>query len=192
MMRSAFYRYVLPVAAAVGLMAFIGVPFIDHVLGDWFQTDVRLRARLTMSSVGEPLAALLDPADPARAQAYLERVAGDERLLGFVVCRPDGATVVRTVHVPASVTCPDGSSLEPHSESQPAPRADRLAVAGFDLATASGRHFRVLVVHDLSYIDRRQAAARNFVLAFAMFVACVLAIVVAIGIRALLQKWIRC
>jgi len=191
MMRGLLFRYLLPVAAAVGLVAFIGVPYIDHVLGDWFQADVRMRSRLAMSSIGEPLAALMDPLDTARAQAYLDRVAGDARLLGFVVCKPDGAAVLRTTQVPASVTCPDGSALEPHSESLPAPRADRLAVSGFDLATASGQNFRVLVVHDLSYIDRRQAAARNFVLAFALIVACALALVVAIGIRTLLQKWIR-
>ena len=190
-MRGVLYKYLLPIAAAVGLVAFIGVPYIDHVLGNWFQNDVRLRARLTMSSVGMPLAGLLDPADPARAQAYLERVAGDERLIGFVVCSPDGATMVRTIHVPASVTCPDGNALEPHSESLPLPRSDRLAVSGFDLATASGRNFRVLIVHDLSFIDERQATARNFVLAFALIAACALALVVAIGIRVLLQKWIR-
>ena len=190
-MRSAFYRYLLPIAVAVGLMAFVGVPYIDHVLGGWFQADVRMRTRLVMTSIGEPLAAMIDPRDPARAQAYLERVAGDERLLGFVVCRPDGATILRTPQVPASVACPDGSALEPHSESLPAPRADRLAVSGFDLTTTSGQNYRVLVVHDLGYVDRRQATARNFVLAFALVVACALALVIAIGIRMLLQKWIR-
>jgi trehalose 6-phosphate synthase len=190
-MRGLLFRYLLPIAVAVGLMAFVGAPYIDHVLGGWFQADVRMRARLAMTSISEPLAALMDPPDSARAQAYLERVAGDERLLGFVICTPAGATVVRTVHVPASVTCPDGGALEPHSESLPAPRSDRLAVSGFDLATASGHDFRVLVVHDLSYIDRRQATARNFVLAFALIVACALALVVAVGIRVLLKKWIR-
>lgn len=191
MMRSVLFRYLLPIAVAVGLMAFVGVPFVDRVLGDWFQTDVRMRARLTMTSIGEPLAALMDPQDPARAQAYLERVAGDERLLGFVVCRPNGATILRTKQVPASVACPDGSALEPHSESLPPPRADRLAVSGFDLTTASGQNFRVLVVHDLGYIDRRQAMARNFMLAFALIVAGALALIVAFGIRMLLQRWIR-
>ena len=191
MMRSVLFRYLLPVAVAVGLMAFVGVPYVDRVLGDWFQTDVRMRARLAMTSIGEPLSALMDPQDPARAQAYLERVASDERLLGFVVCRPDGATILRTKQVPASVACPDGSALEPHSESLPVPRSDRLAVSGFDLTTASGQSIRVLVVHDLGYIDRRQAMARNFMLAFALIAAGALALVVAFGIRMLLQKWIR-
>ena len=37
-------RYVLPVAAAVSLVAFVGVPYIDQVLAGWFRSDVQLRA----------------------------------------------------------------------------------------------------------------------------------------------------
>jgi trehalose 6-phosphate synthase/phosphatase len=190
-MRNALFRYLLPIVVAVSLVAFIGVPYIDHILSGWFQSDVRMRAQLVMTSIDEPLAALMDPADPARAQAYLERVAGDERLLGFVVCRPDGQTVVRTAQVPASVACPDHGAAESASDASPATRADRLAVSGFDLTTVAGKNFRVLVVHDLSFIDRRQTTARNFVLAFALVAACALALAIAIGIRMLLQRWIR-
>jgi trehalose-6-phosphate synthase len=191
MMRGLMVRYLLPVAAAVGLVALIAVPYIDHVLAGWFQSDVRMRARLVMTSIGEPLAALMDPVDSPRAQTYLERVADDDLLLGVVICRPDGETVVRTVRIPPSVTCPNSRALEPHSESLPPPRADRLAVSGFDLTSKTGQQFRVLIVQDLGFIDSRQAAARNFVLIFALVAASALALAVAIGIRVLLQKWIR-
>jgi trehalose 6-phosphate synthase len=190
LLRGALLRYLLPIALAVSLVALIGVPYINHILEGWFQSDVRMRARLVMASIDEPLAALLVPADVARAQAYLERVAGDERLVGIVVCRTNGAAVVRTTHVPRSVVCPDNAGAGPAPDTSAIQRADQLEISSFTLATA-GPKFRVLIVHDLRFIDRRQTTARNFVLAFALFAACALALVVAIGIRLLSHRWIR-
>ena len=59
MIRPFVLRYLVPIAAAVALLAVVGVPYIDRVLNDWFRSDVQLRARLVMTSIDEPLAALL-------------------------------------------------------------------------------------------------------------------------------------
>jgi trehalose 6-phosphate synthase len=49
----------------------------------------------------------------------------------------------------------------------------------------------VLVVHDLGFIDRRQSAARNFLLGAAVLVAATLAALFGLGLRLLLNRWIR-
>ena len=72
MIRSIFIRYVLPIAAALSIIAFVGVPYIEHMLTDWFRSDIELRARLVMNSMEEPLAGLLERNESARLAAYLE------------------------------------------------------------------------------------------------------------------------
>ena len=86
MIRSVFIRYILPIAAALSIIAFVGVPYIEHMLTDWFRADIELRARLVMNSMEEPLAGLLERNESARLAAYLERVVSDERLLAVLIC----------------------------------------------------------------------------------------------------------
>ncbi len=189
--RSALVRYLLPVAAAVGLVAFFGVPYIDRILAGWFRSDVQLRARLVMSSIEEPLGRLLDQSDFERARNYLARVASDERLLGVIVCDPEYARVVRTQLVPIGISCAtDGPIPEGNSEMR-GPDDGRFEVSSFALETPSGAPYRVLIVHDLGFIDRRQTTARNIVLAFALLTSCALAMLAGFGLRLLLNRWIR-
>jgi trehalose 6-phosphate synthase/phosphatase len=182
-------RYLLPIVAAVGLIGFVGVPYIDHLLAQWFRSDVQLRARLVMTSIEPTLARLLDDGDANVSRDYLGRIAGDERLLGFAVCDANGERIVRTGSFPAPVNCTTVDAAEPDRLSD---TGDGLVeVSGFPLTTPAGRTYRVLVVHDLGFIDRRQSAARNFLLGAAVLVAATLAALFGFGVRLLLNRWIR-
>jgi trehalose-6-phosphate synthase len=188
--RQIFIRYALPIAAAVSLIALVVVPIIDDILAGWFRSDVQTRAQLVMMSIEEPLDAILARGDHKSALAYLDRVASDEKLLGVVVCAADGTEVVRTERAPRVVTCDETVPSKSASELAPS-RADLFEVSVFPIQAAAGSRYRVLVVHDLGFIDRRQTTARNFVLAFTLAAACALAFIVAFAIRSLLQRWIR-
>jgi trehalose-6-phosphate synthase len=190
-LRGVVLRYLLPAVAAVGLLAFVGVPYIDHLLSGWFRADVQLRARLVMTSVEQPLAALLDSADVARAMIYLTHVAGDERLLGIVVCEPTGESVLRTPLAPTLMKCSSLSAGMPEANEVVRSAAGLVQVSSFPLATPSARHYTVLLAHDLGYIDRRQTAARNLVLAFAVIAVAALAVLGGITFRVLLNRWTR-
>jgi trehalose 6-phosphate synthase len=189
--RNAALRYVLPVGATVSLVALVFVPYIDGILDGWFRSDVQMRASLVMNSIEEPLGRLLDQSDLERARGYLSRVASDERLLGVVVCDPGDARVVRTQLVPVGIGCATDGAIPAGESVTRAPGRRLLEVSSFALTTPSGRPYRVLIVHDLGFIDRRQTTARNFVLAFALLASCALAALAGFGIRFLLNRWIR-
>ncbi len=190
MIRKVLARYVLPAMAAVGLIALVGVPYIDRILAGWFRSDVQMRAGLVMSSLEEPLSALVAGGDATRARAYLERVSSDERLLGLVICTAGGRDFVRTGRVPASVHCPLTEAAEGGLDAL-ASAPDSLEVSAFPLHVAGQPAYSVLVVHDLGFIDRRQSTARNFMLAFTVIATVVLAALAALAFRLLLQRWIR-
>ena len=189
--RSIAVRYLVPMAAAVVLVALLGVPYVDRILAGWFRSDVQMRAQLVMTSIEEPLGTLLEREDLERARNYLGRVSGDERLLGVVVCAPDGSRVVRTPLVPDTVICAtDGTEASAGSTARRA-GSGLVEISRFPLPTANGDPYAVLIVHDLSFIDRRQTSARNFVLAFTLLAACALAVLAGFGVRLLLNRWIR-
>ncbi len=188
---SAVARYLLPVAATVGLVAFVGVPYVERILADWFRADVQLRARLVATSIDEGLGPLLDQADLDRARAYLGRVANDERLLGVLVCDALGERVVRTLSVPPDIGCARDGAIPAGSSVTRASGRGLFEISSFALSAPSGTEYRILIVHDLGFIDRRNTTARNFLLAFAALVSSALAVLAGLGVRHLLRGWTR-
>ena len=46
-------------SSPAGVVAFVGLPYVDRLLRDWFSADVQLRARLVMSSLEDTLPSLV-------------------------------------------------------------------------------------------------------------------------------------
>ncbi len=189
MIRRFLLHYLLPIAASVSLVAFIGVPVIDQILAGWFRSDIEMRALLVMTSIEDPLAELLEQGKLERARAYLSRVSGDQRLLGIVVCGSTGEEVLRTGLVPALVSCGPPGPTRGAVNSITSTPSGPIETFRFPLPSDSGRHYEVLLVHDLSFINRRQTTARNFVLAFVVVAAATLALLGGLGVRLLLNRW---
>src|SRR5271155_121362 len=96
MFRSVLLRFVLPVALASCVVAYVGLPYIERLLAEWFRSDVELRAQLVMHSMEEPIADLVDKGSEPRLRNYLAKITADQRLLAILICRPDGATLMKT------------------------------------------------------------------------------------------------
>ena len=90
MLRSIIIRSVLPLLLAAGTVAYFGLPYIDRLLTQWFRSDVELRAQLLMSSMQEVLPVFMAKNDQTGLRRYVVRIAADQRLLGLIICRPDG------------------------------------------------------------------------------------------------------
>jgi trehalose 6-phosphate synthase len=189
--RSVFIRYVLPIIAALSVIAFVGVPYIEHILTDWFRSDIELRARLVMSTMEQPLTDLLERRETARLASYLERVASDERLLAILICDTSGAKVYATKLVPADVTCDSPTASLVDSSTVTRIASGLIEVSSFTINPDAGPPFRAMLVHDLSFIDRRQATARNFVLAFAVLAVAVLGLMGGLFTRYMLNRSVR-
>jgi trehalose 6-phosphate synthase len=182
-------RYVLPIALAATLVAFVAVPHINSILTEWFRSDIQLRARLVMNSIDEPLTSLLRRSDLEHAGAYLAQVTSDERLLGIVICGASGTQILATPLVPESVHCmPTQQRARSVMVQTP---SGSIEITPFALDAAPAGQYRVLLIHDLSFIAHRQTTARNFLLAAIISAAGALALLLAFTLRLLLNRWIR-
>ncbi len=189
--RGVLIRYVLPIAAAVSLVAFVGVPYIDRVLTGWFRTDIDQRTRLVMDLVREPLGQLLDDGQLARARNYLNSVAGDQRLLGMVVCDRLGEQVLITAQAPQIARCSPTAVEQPADRALTRTASGLLEIARFPFRTGAGGHYALLIVQDLDFIDRRQTTAHNYALAAIVILTSLLALMGGLAVRQLLNRWIR-
>lgn len=188
MIKPIVLRYLLPVLVTLSIIAFGGVPYIEKILGEWFRADVELRSRLVMNSIEDPLVELLRLRDERRLSAYMERVVGDERLLAILVCDMLGSQVYATRLVPAGVSCDSPSASMVAGPSVATGASGLVEISAFTLTPPGSPPFRAVLVHDLSFIDRRQAAARNYVLAFTVLAIGLLGLLGGLLTRYLLNR----
>jgi trehalose-6-phosphate synthase len=189
MFRSVMLRFVLPVALASCVVAYFGLPYIQRLLAEWFRSDVELRAQLVMHSMEEPITDLVEKGNIANLRAYLAKTAADERLLAILVCRPNGTTIFKTERAPAAVACEPDSSANPARSRILQLPSGSMQVSRFDFDNAAPTPFRVLMLHDLSFVDRRQRTARDFVVVFVGISVLLLALLIVLVAWLQLRRW---
>jgi trehalose 6-phosphate synthase len=183
------WRFAMPILAALSIGAYFAVPYVERMLTEWFRADVEMRARVVMNSMGETLPTLLDRSELPRLRRYLATVTEDERLLAVLACRPDGQIIYQTDRTPVQVTCafaalPD----EPASRVIRTPQGS-VHLARFDVKALDDQRVVVMLVHDLSFVDRRHTKARDYLIAFGVMSALVLALLSVAAAWLLLRRW---
>ncbi|MEA3135153.1 MAG: trehalose 6-phosphate synthase/phosphatase [Gammaproteobacteria bacterium] len=191
MFRSVMLRFVLPVAFASCVVAYFGLPYIERLLAEWFRSDVELRAQLVMHSMEEPITELVSKGNEARLRNYLSKVTADERLLAILICRPDGKTIIKTERAPAAISCDSNAKTSPAVTRVVQLPSGSVQVSRFDFDAAEPSPFRVLMLHDLSFVDRRQRTARDFVLVFIGISVLLLALLVVLAAWLQLRRWVN-
>ncbi len=190
MLRSILLRLVLPIALASCVVAFFGVPYVDKLLADWFRSDVQMRAQLVMSSMQQPIAELMASGDKPKLRAYLSEITNDKRLLAIAVCGANGRPIVETELTPVAVSC--ASALDPHV---PAVRVVHLPSGSVEISRFAFDRaippYDVLLVHDLSFIDRRQRTVRDFIVIFVGITVILLALMVVLAAWLQLRRWVN-
>lgn len=165
MFRTALIRYGIPILLAISAIAYFGVPYVDRLLSDWFRADVDLRAQQVAHSVEAPLSKLLKQGAVRDLDSYLAKVTADERVLAIVLCDTEGKLIFKTELTPATLNCnsvESGAAKVGDDSSYLLPlESGSVEVSTVAFAPADIKPFRILIVHDLSFIDRRQSTARD-------------------------------
>lgn len=103
-------RFLLPVLAALALLAYALVPFVEHLMEVWSVRDLNIRSILIGKTVGPDLQRLLvTPEDVTKnrkkLQAALVKATEDERLLALQVCDSKHKVLVKTDSFPQGFSC---------------------------------------------------------------------------------------
>ncbi|HXI76445.1 MAG TPA: hypothetical protein VNH21_04880, partial [Steroidobacteraceae bacterium] len=190
MFRSTILRFVLPVAFASCVVAYFGLPYIERLLAEWFRSDVELRAQLVMHSMEEPITELVEKGSESRLRTYLAKITTDERLLAVLVCHSDGSAIFKTERAPSAITCEAAGKNGAATRIIQLPSGS-VQVSRFDFDAATPVPFRVLMLHDLSFVDRRQRTARDFVLVFVGISVLLLALLIVLVAWLQLRRWVE-
>ncbi|MGC1522291.1 MAG: trehalose-6-phosphate synthase [Steroidobacteraceae bacterium] len=191
MFRTIILRFVLPVTFASCVVAYAGLPYIERLLTEWFRSDVELRAQSVMHSMEEPITSLVEKGNESKLRSYLDKITADERLLAVLVCRRDGTSIFETGLAPSAINCQAAASPDGAPTRIVQLPSGSVQISRFNFDSATPTPFRVLMVHDLSFVDRRQRTARDFVLVFIGISVLLLALLVVLVAWLQLRRWVE-
>lgn len=184
-------RFVIPLVIALALLAYAVVPLFDDLTLRWFARDLNMRSRLISNTLQEPLAESLQRGERARINTLLQRAIKDERLLAVGVCNNERELVYRTPAFPGDISCttqqPENNDLlhlihlpqgPVHLFSAP------LEQDGSSIGT-------LVLVHDMSYIQRRSADTRKYLLMLFVVLGVVISLITVLVAHLSWRGWLE-
>src|ERR1700739_2318281 len=186
-------KFLVGLLLSLALLTWATSAIVQNTTRKWFENDVRLRAELVVSGAREALIAHWSRDERRELQRMLGEITRDQRIMGAAACDADLILLTSTPGYPQNFSCKEvGSHVRP-PENAPTPTwsiwhqstslpGGSVLVSGIPLENSGQALGFVVLVHDLSYADRREAQTRRFVLlafGFLAVAASVITIVVA-------------
>jgi len=166
-MRSAL-RFAFLLTVALGLLAWAASVVFNRQALIWSERDTAMRARLAVTAAR----AGLEGARGATARRLLDALVQDERLLGAALCSRSGAALAQSIGFPEREGCSTlpSSALEVGPAGWDASRSGENGSVHLTVVPLSeAPSHLVLLVHDMSFVDRRADTTRAYTfVAFAL------------------------
>jgi trehalose 6-phosphate synthase len=186
-------RFLIPLIAGLALLVVVGDVMLSRITSRWFEKDLVLRDRLAVESARASLANRWE--DREQLAQILANITRDERIMAAAACSADGL-VAATEAYPPQFTC-ESIQQRMHAE---VGMADSWAMTA-ELASGPVRLSAVplvrdqqpvgsiVLVHDLRYLQLREASTRNFLLVAFLVLSLGAAVVTLLAARFAWRGW---
>jgi trehalose-6-phosphate synthase len=155
-------RFVLPLVAALTLLAYLVVPLVDRLNLRWSVRDMDIRSQLIAGTLQEPLGELLEQGHKMKINTLLARATQDERLFALGYCDGRGRLLYSSPVFPAHLGC---SPPKPSDSESPLVQLPQglVHVAVRPVIVADVPRGSLVLVHDMSFVQHRSADTRKYI-----------------------------
>jgi trehalose 6-phosphate synthase len=192
-------RVMVPLLIFLGAIAWGGATAMNATIRRWFERDVASRAELAVNGAQEKLVESWRAGDRVKVAALLDELAHDERVLAAAACDEKAEMVAATRDFPAGPACQTiGVHVLPQGEAGAVwnswGEVRRLPdgpvhLAAVPVGDAEGTVGFVVVVHDMSFLARREEQTWRFAAAAFAVVALAAAVVTTVVARLSWHGW---
>ncbi len=183
-------RFLVPLLLALGIFAYAAVPLVDALMTRWFVRDLDIRSNLIASTVQEPLEELIRTGSSARIMGFFRRLTSDERLYAVGLCLSDNVVPIATGEFPRELRCSGLHAYQNAGEHLLRTAKGVLHVAVRPLASDTPEGARLVLVHDMSFIERRSEETRRYLFYFFVALAVSVALITVIIAQLSWRGWV--
>jgi trehalose-6-phosphate synthase len=188
-------RFLVPLALTLVAAAYLALPLMDQLNVRWLSRDLNLRGTLITNALSDSIAEALGDSTDTRLQTLFDRKAQDERLVAIGLCSLDGLLLRRTVAFPSTLSCSKAQEI--------AIRADPLlhvdggpvhvglhAVSARSGGVSDPRIADLILLHDLSFVERRSQDTRRYLIIFIAALGATIAIITMVVAQLSWRGWV--
>ena len=184
-------RFVLPLVLVLGALAYVIVPLADQMALRWFIRDLEIRSTLIANTIGDPLRALLAAGATTQTAQFFLKITQDERLYAVGYCAtPESAPVVSLL-LPQEIRCGDLARFETAGDHLLSSARGPLHVAVKPLDSTVAPAGKLVLVHDMSFIERRSGETKRYLFYFFAGLAAVIALMTVVIAELSWRGWVQ-
>lgn len=193
-------RYAVALVVALSALVAAAWLIVSRTTRSWFEKDMGLRAELVVNGARRVLLRDLQSGNLPALRELLTDIARDERIMGAALCSPEFNLIAATTGFPDAFSC---RVVGPRLRADRGTSPDRwtawretaglpggaVYVNAIPLSDAEEVKAFAIVMHDLSYVARRDASTRDFLLAAFALIALLASGSTLLAVRASRRRW---
>jgi len=184
-------RFIVPLALALAAIAYAVVPLVDQLTLKWFMRDLEIRSTLIAAAVQEPLQELVLGGTKAKVLRFFNKMTQDERLYAVGFCDAAQGRLVTTQAFPPDLNCKalDAFLARPTHLLPSAQGPLHVSVQGIE---AEGESLgRLVLVHDMSFVQRRSEETKRYVFYFFVGLGAIVSMITVIIAQLSWRGWVQ-
>ncbi len=157
-------RFLLPLVALLVGTAYLAVPLMDRLTLRWFARDLDMRGTLVANALSESVADDQKESRGRRLQTLFDRTVQDERMVAMAWCSTTGQVMRRTARFPRDLSCEKAAGLAATKDPQMRLEGGPVHLSLHPLTAEAGPVGQLVLLHDLSFIERRSQDTRRYLI----------------------------
>lgn len=183
-------RFLVPLIVILAAAAYFALPLMDRLNLRWFARDLNMRGALVTNALSESIADALPEPRGRKLQALFNRATQDERLVAIGLCSTDGKLLRTTPNFPKDLSCERAEQIA--AEPDPLLRigGGPVHVGVHPVNVEAGRVGDLVLLQDLSFIERRSQDTRQYLIILIASLGAVIALVTVIVAQLSWRGWV--
>ncbi|RYZ04215.1 MAG: trehalose-6-phosphate synthase [Comamonadaceae bacterium] len=183
-------RFLLPLVVILTAAAYLALPLMDRLTLRWFARDLTLCGDFVASALSESVADALQDPRGRRLQALFDRAVQDERMVAMGWCSTGGQLLRRTGAFPRDFTCAKAVETAGQKEQSLRIEGGPVHVTLHAINAESGPVGQLVLMHDMSFIERRSQDTRRYLVILIASLGVVIALVTVIVAQLSWRGWV--
>jgi trehalose 6-phosphate synthase len=184
-------RFVLPLALVLALFAFAIVPLVDNLTLKWFVRELDTRSQLLANALQGPLSDYVPQKADKKINQLFDRAIQDERIYAVAFCDANGKLVYYTITYPEMLRCGNVKGLNRIRQSLMHVPEGTLHVTESPVNSETANLGKLILVSDMSFIERRSADTKRYVITLFALLAVVISLITVFVAHMSWRGWIN-
>jgi trehalose-6-phosphate synthase len=184
-------RFIMPLAIVIALFAYAVVPLVDDMTLHWFVKDLDIRSQSLANTMQDPLSEYVPNNARDKILQLFDHAIRDERLYAVAFCGNDGEILYQTLTYPKRLGCRMTKIAGHPMPSLVTLPEGPLHVSESNLDVDGQRLGRLILVHDMSFVERRSAETRKYIIGLFGLLAVVISLITVVVAHLSWRGWIR-